>query len=115
MPRCDKTWFGAVIIDGKQYGDVLIIGNEVIERGKFGWFDTHSVNKRELNELLVGKPEVIVIGSGQGGALEVPFDVEKKIKENGIQLIVCETPRAIEEYNRLSKTKKVNALIHTTC
>ena len=37
------------------------------------------------------------------------------IKKKGIELIVLKTQEAIEEFNELSKTKRVNALIHTTC
>lgn len=115
MPKFDRTWFGAVVVDGKQYRDVLVVGKEVIDRGKWGFFDTHSVSERELNELLRGSPEIIIIGSGQSGVLEVDPIIEKKIKEVGIQLIILETPQAIEEYNKISKTKRTNALIHTTC
>ncbi len=113
--KINKTWFGGVEIDGKRYRDVLIIGDEIVDRGKWGYFDTHTISERELEELLRGDPEVIIIGSGQSGVLEVPTEVEEKIKNKGIELIVLETPEAIEKYNELSKKKKVNALIHTTC
>jgi hypothetical protein len=113
--KISRTWFGGVEIDGKRYRDVLIVEGEIIDRGKWGYFDTHTVSERELKELLRGNPEVILIGSGQSGVLEVPTEVEEEIKKRGIELIVLETPKAIERYNELSKVKKVNALIHTTC
>ncbi|MEM2974142.1 MAG: MTH938/NDUFAF3 family protein [Candidatus Micrarchaeia archaeon] len=120
MTHFDKTWFGAVMVDGRTYRDILVIGGKVIERELFrpGWFDDHShhtVYDHELKELLMGNPEVIIIGSGQSGVLQVPDEVKRVIEKKGIELIVVETQRAIEEYNKLSKAKRVNALIHTTC
>ena len=115
MIKFDRTWFGGVSVDGKNYRDILVIGNEIIDRGKWGWFDTHIISERELNELLRENPEVIIIGNGIYGALKVPISVEEKIKRKRIELIVEKTQKAIEVYNELSKKKRVNILIHTTC
>ncbi|MEM2174958.1 MAG: MTH938/NDUFAF3 family protein [Candidatus Aenigmatarchaeota archaeon] len=114
--RINRTWFGGVEIDGKKYRDVLIIEGKIIDRGKWGYFDTHTISERELNELLKGDPEIILIGSGQSGVLEVPEEVKMEIRKRNIELIVLETPKAIEKFNEIyEKKKKVNALIHTTC
>jgi hypothetical protein len=120
MVRFDSTWFGGVSINGKRYRDVLIVKGDIIDRENIipGWFEGrshHTIYKHELEKLLEGDPEIIIIGNGQDGVLRVPADVEEAIKKKGIQLIVLETPEAIEEYNRLAEKKKVNALIHTTC
>lgn len=120
MVHFNKTWFGAVMIDNRTYQDVLIVGDKVIEREKMisGWFDDHShhtIHDHESKKLLEGNPEVIIIGNGQSSVLEVPEEISKKIEKKGIELIVLDTPGAIERYNEISKTKKVNALIHTTC
>lgn len=120
MVRFDRTWFGGVSVDGKEHDDVLIVGEKVLDRDDIvpGWFEGrshHTVYDHELKKLLEGNPEVIVIGNGQDEVLRVPAEVEQAIRKKGIELVVLETPKAIEEYNRLSKTKRVNALIHTTC
>lgn len=120
MVHFDKTWFGGVSIDGKKYKDILVVGSRILEREKLkeDWFIFHShhtIYIHELEELLKENPEVIIVGNGQSGVLEVPAEIKKKIEDRGIKLIVLETPAAIEEYNKLSKTKRVNALIHTTC
>jgi hypothetical protein len=120
MVHFDKTWFGTVMIDGKTHKDVLVIGSNIIDREnmKPGWFDSnshHSVYDHELSKLLEGKPEAIIIGDGYSNVLEVPIRVANEIKQRKIELIVLDTPKAIEEYNKLSKSKRVNALIHSTC
>ena len=120
MVRFDKTWFGGASIDGKEYGDVLVVAGKIIDREELvpGWFDDHAhhtVYEHELKELMSGDPETIIIGDGQSSVLKVPKEISEAIEKKGIELIVLETPEAIEEYNRLSKAKRVNALIHTTC
>jgi hypothetical protein len=116
----DKTWFGAVMADGHTYKDIIVANGKIIDREtiKPGWFEDHShhtIHDHELKELFMGDPEVIIIGDGQSDVLEVPIKVAEIIKKKEIELIVLNTPKAIEEFNKISKTKKVNALIHTTC
>lgn len=115
MLRFDRTWFGSVAIGGKIWKDVIVVGEEVIDRYYLGDIESHTISKKELDKLLEGKPEVIIIGTGQSGVLEVPKEIVRAIRQRSIELIVMETPDAIQEYNELSKTKRVNALIHTTC
>jgi len=108
------------MIDGNTYKDVLVIGNKIIEREKIipKWFESrshHTIYKHELEKLLEGKPEVIIIGDGQSNVLEVPLEIDKQIRQKKIELIVLNTSKAIEKYNEISKLKRVNALIHTTC
>jgi len=122
MVRFDKTFFGAVVVDGKTHMDVLVVRDKIVDRETLvkGWFEEHkhshhTVYEHELRRLLEEKPEVIIIGNGQSSVLKVPQSVVKEIRQRNIELIVLETPKAIEEYNELSKIKRVNALIHTTC
>jgi len=119
MIQVESTSFGKVIIDGKTYGDVLIVDNEVIPRNKgllrkvFG--SSHKISEEEVKKLLEGDVEVIVIGTGQSGVLSVNPHIREKIKSANIELVVSKTPEAIKLFNSLAKEKKVNALIHTTC
>lgn len=118
MVRMDSTEFGSIIIDGKKYGDILIIGGNVVPRDKnkvralYG--TSHVVHKEEAAKLLKGNPEAVVIGNGQYGALRVDEDAAQIIKESA-ELIIIRTPEAIQKFNELSKIKRTNALIHVTC
>ena len=120
MIHFDKTVFGAVYINGQRYGDVLIVGDKIKPRDKerltreIG--DHHQVGDFEVDELLTNKPEIIIIGNGQSGVLEVNDRVRERINKAGAELKILLTPEAIEEFNRFTKEeKKVNCLIHTTC
>lgn len=120
MPYINSTQFGEITIDNKKYQQVLIIEDEVEERKykklKELFGTSHKIGDWEIEKLLGNKPEIIIVGTGQNGALEVDEDTAKKLKTNDSELIIVKTPEAIEIYNQKTKeNKKVNALMHTTC
>lgn len=107
----ERTSFGKVVIDGKSYGDVLIVAGKILERD---WQEgSHRVSKGELEKLLSNEPDIVIIATGQSGVLEAENVIEEIGKKT--ELIILETPEAIRKFNEFSKSKKVNALIHTTC
>lgn len=120
MPKIDKVSWGKVKVDGKEYHQVLIVGNEVLERDKpklenlFG--TTHQIGDWEQEKFLSNQPEIILIASGWSGLLRVDDKFKKKVEDARIELRVVLTPKVVGEYNRLvEEGKKVNVLIHTTC
>ena len=107
-----STSFGRIIIDGKKYNDVLIVNNKILERD---WDSgSHRISNNEAEKLLMGSPDVIIVGTGQAGVLRVDSIIIEKIRKNA-ELLILKTPEAVKNFNELSKDKKVNALIHTTC
>lgn len=111
--------FGSIIIDGKKYCQVLMVSNEVLERDEEKlnrlFSTTHHIGDWETAMLITDKPEYIIVGTGQSGAMEVDPDTEHQLKELSAKLIIKPTPEAIKQYNQLSQEHRVNALIHTTC
>lgn len=120
MPQINSYSFGEIIIDNKQYHQVLIIGEEVEERDwerlekEFG--TTHRIGEWEKEKLLSNNPEVIIIGTGHQGVLKIDPSLIDLLRKKGIEFFIALTPKAIDIYNQKIKEKrKVNALIHTTC
>jgi hypothetical protein len=120
MINFEKTWFGGVRINGKDYRDVIVVGEEIEERDDqrlhqvFG--RAHWIGGWEVEKLLSNNPEAVIIGNGTSGLLEVTSDVQEKIKTAGVDLRILLTPEAISKFNKLYQAgKKVNCLIHTTC
>lgn len=114
----EKTWFGGVRINGNDYRDVVVVGEEIKPRQtsrldqEYGGH--HLVGDFEIEELLANQPEVIIIGNGQSGVLEVSEKVKERMRE--VKLLILKTPPAIAKYNQLvGEEKKVNCLIHVTC
>ncbi len=107
----DSTNFGEIVIDRKKYNDVLIIDNQVFDRNTD---DTHRISNNESEQLLKNNPDVVIIGTGVYGMVRVEENVKEKISKNA-ELIIMKTKNAAEKYNELSKDKRVNALLHSTC
>ncbi|NCQ02823.1 hypothetical protein AUJ30_00425 [Candidatus Wolfebacteria bacterium CG1_02_39_135] len=120
MPCINSTKFGEIMIDGKKYQQVLIVGDSVSERDSQRleklFNTTHKIAEWEIDSLFQKNPEIILIGTGQDGMLEVSKDLLEKVKKANIELITDFTPKIVEIYNEKNKAgKQVNALIHTTC
>lgn len=111
----DSTEFGSIIVDGKKYEHDIVIdykGNV-----KKGWLQTrHLVAEKEFSDFLKEYPEIIIIGNGQHGEVEVSDEFIRLAEEKGIEVIIKETPKAIKKFNELIKAgKKVIVYIHVTC
>lgn len=120
MAHIDETSFGRIIIDGLSYRDVLIVDGRVSERDharlKELYGTGHVIGDYEMEQLLSGEPQAIVVGTGQSGVLDVPESISSRLGSKGIELIQATTPEAAQIYNRLTEGgRRVNALIHTTC
>ena len=91
MAKIDKLSFGSIVIDGKKYRrDVLILADGKVKKRKGGFlmFGSHNIKKREIEELIQGKPELIVIGTGTDGVANVAADAESRAKEKNLSLLV---------------------------
>ena len=110
----DTYSFGNIKINGKIYtSDVIIYPDRVYS----SWWRKagHELGVDDLEDVLDQRPDVIVVGSGDPGLMQVLPETEKLIKSRGIKLIVLQTKEACQIYNRLSSPQKVIALLHLTC
>lgn len=118
-PQVVRTDFGAVTIGKKVYNrDVYIsvYGNvkkrkKWIARELYG--DTHQLGARELEEVCRGGPELLIVGSGNDGDLEVTDDARRFLSQRSIKLEVLSTPAAVDAYNK--STQRKAAMLHVTC
>jgi hypothetical protein len=106
--------FGRIHIDGRSYtSDVIVFP----ERVQSSWWrkEGHRLAVEDLREVVEAKPEVLVVGTGYSGLVEVPKETTEFIRSKGIELKAAPTKRAVEIYNELSKNKRVVAALHLTC
>lgn len=118
------TW-GAFVIRGKQHSgsgeerigagkDIRVIGDKVSR-----WKERkgHRLKKSMITGVYEEDIDVLVIGIGAEGAIEVPDKVKRAVAEHGIDEIRIErTPEACRIYNKLyHKGKRVALLAHGTC
>lgn len=107
--------FGAMTVDGVRHAhDLLLIdGNAVADwwRGK-----AHLLTIMDLSPILIAQPEVLVVGTGRSGAMQLTPGLEETLAEREIELIAQPSPEAWKTYNDLmSEGRRVAGAFHLTC
>lgn len=108
-----KVKFGEIIIRGKKYtSDVVIFWDgEIVEKEK-----SHKITKREIEDILMKEPEIIIIGRGMAELVDVERDAIKICEDEGVEIKLLKTDQAVREFNNLLKEKKkVAGIFHLTC
>ena len=116
----ESTGFGYIVVDGTRFDHdvVLTPKGKVSKRQKKLSKQVHGtghvVAREELESYLEGKEcSLLVIGTGQYGALTLSEEAEAYLKGLGIPYDARPTPEAIELFNKASGKRR--ALVHVTC
>jgi len=114
LPPIDSYEFGNIVVGGKAYTQDLII---LPDRVFANWWrqEGHSLVVGDLELVLHTRPEILIVGTGTEGLMDVPPDTRSAIARAGIQLIVQPTADAVVTYNRLRTEKHLAAALHLTC
>lgn len=107
--------FGEIIIDGKTYHNQdIIIYSEKVEI----WLcsDHHHPSLADFNQPLEERPDILIIGTGYSGVMQVENDVREALTQKITKVIIDNTQKASRIYNKLSaKNKNIIACLHLTC
>lgn len=111
----DAYEFGRIVIDGAEYlQDVIILPDRV--QGSWWRREGHLLHIEDLDSLLQSPPEVLIIGQGFSGFMQVPGEVVEALEEQGIAVHVASSREAVALYNSLAAdTAGLAAAIHLTC
>ncbi|MBN1395424.1 MAG: ROK family protein [Pirellulales bacterium] len=118
-PRIARFGFGEITVGKKTYSrDVCIFVDGKIKKrnkslAKKLHGSAHVVGPEELESLCRRGPEVLFIGSGASGKLELSEEAKQYLAQRAIECEILPTPEAADRYNR-SKLRKA-ALMHVTC
>jgi hypothetical protein len=102
-------------VAGKTYTtDLKIIGDAV--RDNWWRREGHRLLLEDIVDILESKPDIVVVGTGYAGNLEIPANLSKDLAESGIQLFSERTAEAVEMFNRhWARKKNVAGAFHLTC
>jgi hypothetical protein len=107
--------FGRMIVGEKEHhGDLKIIGGEVIP----SWWrkEGHVVEVEDVDDILAAGPEILVVGKGDPGRMQVSDSLRAALASTNIQLIEEPTAEAAAMFNSLSESgRKVAGAFHLTC
>jgi hypothetical protein len=110
----DDYRFGHIKINGKEYTSDVIIHRERIRTN--WWRESgHCLSLNDLKDILKNPPEILIIGTGSAGVMDVPPNVQSEIRALGITLIIERTEEACNKFNELLHDKNVVAALHLTC
>lgn len=106
--RIDCALCGYIIIDGIRYDhDVVVSGGRVSKRE-----NNSAVTRAEMRNLMDENPDAIVLGTGHSSVCGVEPAGAVEAQVAGVEVIAKPTSAALEEFNKLSRRKKVAAIFH---
>ena len=106
--------FGQITIDGQTYTSDLIIYPGRVDTS---WWrkEGHNLQVEDLKEVLIERPDVLIIGTGAFGVLSVPKETTTQLESKGIKVHAMRTGKAVDLFNELQKGATVIAALHLTC
>lgn len=118
-PRILEHSWGQVRVEGARggYKDAKLFpgGSREWDWRETGTSHLPGVQPEDLEELVEHGAEVIVLSTGRIGALRVPRETLDWLREQGVEIHVHRTGKAVDHYNDLAETRPTGALIHSTC
>lgn len=115
-----KTWisstqFGSITINGRTYEhDVIVTWEGKVKEANVK--TRHVFGKVELAQLLLERPEKIVVGTGQNGYMKISPEVSVFAEKKKLKIVEKPTPEAMKKFNEIvHEGKKVVAYMHVTC
>jgi len=113
--KIDLYAFGKIVIDGKAYTSDVIIYPENVDAS---WWrkEGHRLQPADLETVIRKKPDILIIGTGKLGAMEVPEETLSFLRSQGIDVRVAPTEKAVEIFKSShGENKKIVAALHLTC
>lgn len=118
-PELRRTGSGEVTVGRKAYSrDVYVLVDGKVKKRKKSLARqecgaAHHIGPKELERVCKGGPEVLFVGTGQLGRIELTEEAQRYLQQRAIECRALPTAEAVEAYNA-SKQRKA-ALIHVTC
>jgi len=111
----DSYHFGAMTVKGKTHrNDLKIIGDQVI--GDWWRIEGHAVHEADIADILAAPVEVLVVGTGDPGRMQMSRRAGQALERRGIQVLTLPTRQAVGVFNALrAQGKRVAGAFHLTC
>ena len=107
--------FGRIAVADKTYtSDVIVAPEQVID----SWWrkQGHILQIEDLDDIVNAKPDMLIIGTGYYGRMQVPGATKQYLEEQGIKVLQAKTRDAVTEFNQLQKEyARIVAALHLSC
>ena len=108
--------FGKMTVSGKEFtSDLILYPNGRIQ--DYWWRKQgHNLILDDIADLIDTSPDILVIGTGANGMMDVSENLRKVCNKRGIDVEACPTAEAVTRFNQAVESgKKVAACFHLTC
>ncbi len=112
--KIDSYEFGRMVINGQAYTTDLILYPDHIDAS---WWrvEGHRLCLQDLDAAMSVKPDILLIGTGYSGVMQVPDDVRRAVTQKGIDFYVAKSGEAADLFASFPRDKKMVAVFHLTC
>lgn len=110
------SW-GRLDIGGRPFKDVKLFpgGSRAWDWGETGTRHVPGVQVGDALELIDRGADLIILSQGVDEVLRVPEGTVEALRARGVEVRVAPTVAAIALYNSLCASRRVGALLHSTC
>lgn len=110
----DRYEFGLIVIDGQTFSTDLLIWPG---RVKSDWWrkEAHLLQLDDVAAALAADPQVLVVGMGEPGKMQVDPALAAYLRDKGVDLMAHPTREACRLINDLSGKRSLAAALHITC
>ena len=110
----DRYEFGLIMIEGQAFKtDVLIWPGRI--KGDWWRQEAHRLQLDDVAEALAANPQVLVVGRGEPGKMQVDPVLSAYLQDRGVELMAHPTREACRLINDLSGKRRLAAALHLTC
>jgi hypothetical protein len=102
-------------VNGKTYTTDLKIIDDTV-RDNWWRSEGHRLLSDDIVDILESRPDVLVVGTGYAGNLDIAANLRKDLVERGVRLLSGRTAEAVELFNQhQAKEENVAGAFHLTC
>jgi len=113
-PKVESYEFGRMVVDGEKHtNDLILLPDRVVAN----WWrnEGHRLSAADLDAVFDAEPDVLVVGNGDRGVMDIPEKTRQAITDAGIELRVARTGDAWHTYNELQDRHEAAGAFHLTC
>ncbi|MEW6108023.1 MAG: Mth938-like domain-containing protein [Nitrospirota bacterium] len=106
--------FGKIVINGKTYTSDVIVYTDRVDPA---WWrkEGHYLQEADLMDIVNAAPDILIIGTGYSGVMQVPEEIIEFLESKDIKVHVGKTGKAVELFNKQPSDKKIIGAFHLTC
>jgi hypothetical protein len=102
-----------VVDEERHTRDLILLPDRVVAN----WWRKagHRLDVEDLRKVFDTAPEVLVVGTGAHGLMDVPWGTRQAVEAAGIELRTVRTGDAWQTYNDLRERRRTAGAFHLTC